>query len=114
MKRIQEITRDGKPFHLTHNQRNLYLYFLAHQRKNPHAPCFVPRCPMQGSYRPGESKEAAYIKIIQLLEDHNLFRVNRTGDSYMQWTLHPPEEQTNEIRPDPRTLAEPQDQVRHC
>ena len=54
MTRLQQITRDGKAFHLTHNQRNLYLYFLAHQRKHPHAPCFIPRCPIQGSYRAGE------------------------------------------------------------
>ena len=101
MTRLQQITRDGEAFHLTHNQRNLYLYFLAHQRKHPHAPCFIPRCPIQGSYRAGESREDSYLKIIQLLEDHNLFRVNRTGDNYMQWTLHPPEEQTNDVRFNP-------------
>jgi hypothetical protein len=27
--------------------------------------------------------------------------VNRTGDNYMQWTLHPPEEQTNDVRSNP-------------
>ena len=102
-----QLIRDGQVLPLTSNQRNLYRYFLAHQKKNPHAPCFVPRCPIQGSYRSGESKEMAYMKIIDLLEGYGLFRVNRTGDSYMQWTLHPPTEQTNEIRSDSRALAEP-------
>lgn len=75
---------------LTHNQRNLYLFFLHHQRSRPDEPCFVPRNPIQGSYNNGEHKDATYKRIIRTLEGYGLFRVDRSGDTYREWTLHPP------------------------
>ena len=115
MEGLQRLTIDGKIVGLTLNQRNLYRYYLAHRKKYGDAPCFIPRNPIQGHYLDKESKLDSYLKIVQTLEDLNLFRVIRQGDNYMNWMLIPPtNEQTNDLRSDSRALADPQDQVRHC
>lgn len=68
--------------HIT--QRNLYLYFLNHRKKNPQAPCFVPKLPMQSSRLP------EYINAINGLEEKKLLRVDRSAPNYTGWILLDP------------------------
>jgi hypothetical protein len=69
---------------LTANQRNLYLYYLAHIKRHPNTPCYVPRNSMT------TNSTERYIKIIDSLEKLNLFTVDRTAVNYTGWIILPP------------------------
>jgi len=78
---------------LSKNQRNLYRYYLAHMKRNPNAPCYVPKNPMTAmTNQDGLTKLGAYIRVIESLENMNLFRVDRTADNYTGWILTPPKQ----------------------
>ena len=74
---------------LSKNQRNLYNYYLAHQKKYKNTPCFVPKNPMLRASSKNETKDESYIRIIETLERMNLFRVDRSSERYTQWILMP-------------------------
>ena len=69
---------------LTINQRNLYMYFLAHRKKNGYHPCFVPRLNMQNS------RMADYIQALKKLEEYGLISVDRRADNYTAWIMKEP------------------------
>lgn len=69
---------------LSINQRNLYLYFLAHRKRNKHVPCYVPKVPFQGN------RIKDYIRCIAACEEKGLFRVDRTSPNYTGWILFDP------------------------
>lgn len=73
-----------KPLSLTINQRNLYLYFLNHKKKNPRVPCYVPRVPMQAS------RTEDHLTALQRLEEQGLVRVDRTSPNYTGWIMLSP------------------------
>ena len=76
---------------LTKNQRNLYRYYLAHMKRHPHTPCYVPKNPMTAmTNEDGLTKLGAYIKIIDSLEKLNLITTDRTADNYTGWIILPP------------------------
>ena len=76
---------------LTKNQRNLYRYYLAHIKRHPDTPCYVPKNPMTSMNNvPGMTKLQAYIKIIDSLENLNLIRTDRSADNYTGWIILPP------------------------
>lgn len=72
------------PVSLTINQRNLYLYFLHHRRKNPRVPCYVPKVPMQAS------RTEDHLIALQRLEEQGLVRVDRSTSNYTGWVMLPP------------------------
>lgn len=67
------------------NQRNLYTYVLYHKRKHRHAPCFVPRMPMQNFRLP------EYLRAIEALEERGLIKVDRSASVYTGWIIDLPE-----------------------
>ena len=69
---------------LTINQRNLYLYFKAHQKKYGNAPCFVPRCPTQ------ISRLQQYLTALIKLEQYGLIYVDRSSGNYTGWIMKEP------------------------
>lgn len=69
---------------LTINQRNLYLYFLAHKKKHKNTPCYVPRCSTQ------VSRLDQYLNALVKLEQYGLMRVDRTSDNYTGWIMLDP------------------------
>lgn len=69
---------------LTTNQRNLYLYYLNHKKKNKHAVCFVPKMPMQST------RMQNYLRAIEALEEKNLISVDRSADNYTGWIIRDP------------------------
>jgi hypothetical protein len=69
---------------LSINQRNLYLYYLNHKRKNPNAPCFVPKVSVQGN------RMADYLKTLERLEQFKLISVERVSDNYTGWIIRDP------------------------
>ena len=76
---------------LTKNQRNLYRYYLAHVKRHPNTPCYVPRNPMTSMNNiPGMTKLDAYIKIIDSLEKLKLISTDRSADNYTGWIILPP------------------------
>jgi hypothetical protein len=90
---------------LSKNQRNLYRYYLAHVKRHPRTPCYVPKNPMTSmNNEPGMTKlqayikiidslenlNLAYIKIIDSLENLNLIRTDRSADNYTGWIILPP------------------------
>lgn len=74
---------------LSKNQRNLYYYYLYHRKKYKNNPCFVPKNPIRKPSNRAETKDESYIRVIDSLERMNLFRVDRSGSSYMEWKLLP-------------------------
>ena len=81
------IMTQEKPLALRINQRNLYRYFLHHQKKYGNTPCFVPRCPSQNS------RVEQYITAVERLEEHGLIRINRSGGHYTAWIMLAPKKQ---------------------
>lgn len=77
--------KQHKSLGLTVIQRNLYLYYLNHKKKNKHAVCFVPKLFMQSTRMPD------YLRAIQVLEEKNLIKVDRTADNYTAWIIKDPE-----------------------
>jgi hypothetical protein len=76
---------------LSKNQRNLYRYYLAHMKRHPNTPCYVPRNPMTSMNNiPGMTKLDAYIKIIDSLEKLKLISTDRSADNYTGWIILPP------------------------
>jgi len=71
---------------LSAGQRNLYCYYLAHIKRHPHTPCYVPRNSMT------TNSIERYIKIIDSLEELNLIRTDRTADNYTGWIMLPPKQ----------------------
>ena len=69
---------------LTANQRNLYRYYLAHIKRHPNTPCYVPKNSMT------TNSTERYIKIIDSLEALNLISTDRTADNYTGWIILPP------------------------
>jgi hypothetical protein len=69
---------------LTINQRNLYLYYLNHKKKNKHAVCFVPKMPMQST------RMQDYLRAIEALEEKKLITVDRSSDNYTGWIIQDP------------------------
>ena len=69
---------------LTINQRNLYLYFLNHQKKRIAAPCYVPRLPSQSS------RLDQYLTALERLEELELIRIDRRANNYTGWIMLPP------------------------
>ena len=69
---------------LSTNQRNLYRYYLAHIKRHPKTPCYVPRNSMT------TNDIRKYIKIIDSLENLNLIRTDRSADNYTGWIILPP------------------------
>jgi len=74
---------------LTVNQRNIYQYFLVHQRRYKDTPCFVPKAPMQSSRVPD------HIRALEALEEKKLIRVIRNHEHYTNWIIKPPEANKN-------------------
>ena len=73
---------------LTINQRNLYHYFLHHQRKyRGRRPCLVPPSPLQNS----PERLNTYLTALERLEEKGLIGIRRDGDDYTQWVMTPPE-----------------------
>lgn len=76
---------------LSKNQRNLYRYYLAHVKRHPNTPCYVPRNPMTSMNNiPGMTRLDAYIKIIDSLEKLKLISTDRSADNYTGWIILPP------------------------
>jgi|LauGreDrversion4_2_1035121.scaffolds.fasta_scaffold36558_3 hypothetical protein len=70
---------------LTITQRNLYLYFLNHFKKNKPGRCFVPHVPSR------KDRETYQIKAVQVLAQKGLIRLDQTASHYTRWTMEPPE-----------------------
>lgn len=69
---------------LTINQRNLYMYFLAHRKKHRRHPCFVPKLNMQNS------RMADYLQALKKLEEYRLISVDRSAENYTAWIMKEP------------------------
>ena len=69
---------------LSAGQRNLYRYYLAHIKRHPHTPCYVPKNSMT------TNSTERYIKVIDSLEELNLISTDRTADNYTGWIMLPP------------------------
>ena len=78
---------ETKTLSLKLNQRNLYQYFLHHQKKYGNTPCFVPRCPSQNS------RVEQYITAVERLEEYGLIRIDRSGGHYTTWIMLAPKKQ---------------------
>ena len=68
---------------LSINQRNLYSYFLVHQKRNKNAPCFIPKSCLVGN------RMDIYIKALAALEKKGLIRVDRSATNYTEWIMLP-------------------------
>ena len=68
---------------LSINQRNLYSYFLSHQKHNKNAPCFVPKLFLVGN------RLEAYLNALAALEKKGLIRVDRSAPNYTGWIMLP-------------------------
>jgi hypothetical protein len=68
---------------LSINQRNLYSYFLAHQKCNKNAPCFVPKIFLVGN------RIDLYLNALAALEKKGLIRVDRSSPNYTGWIMLP-------------------------
>jgi hypothetical protein len=68
---------------LSINQRNLYCHFLAHQKRNKHAPCFVPKLFLVGN------RLETYLNALAALERKGLIRVDRSSPNYTGWIMLP-------------------------
>jgi hypothetical protein len=66
---------------LTINQRNIYTYFLNHNKKYGNTPCFVPKLPAQ------RSRLDQYLQALIKLEQYGLIRVDRTSANYTGWIM---------------------------
>jgi hypothetical protein len=69
------------PLGLSINQRNIYHYFLAHQKRNKHAPCFVPKIPTTAS------RIDDYLNALVALERKGLIIVDRSAQHYTGWIM---------------------------
>lgn len=69
---------------LTINQRNLYMYFLAHRKNHGKQPCFVPKITTQ------LSRMDDYIQALKKLEEYKLISVDRSADNYTAWIMKEP------------------------
>ena len=69
---------------LTINQRNLYMYFLTHRKKNGKQPCFVPKLNMQNS------RMEDYLQALKKLEEYKLISVDRSAANYTGWIMKDP------------------------
>ena len=69
---------------LTINQRNLYMYFLAHRKRHGSHPCFVPKLSMQNS------RMEDYLQALRKLEEYKLISVDRSADNYTAWIMKEP------------------------
>ena len=76
------------PAGLTITSRNLLTYYLNHKKKHPHAPCFVPKMPMQ------KSRLNEYFRAIDVLEERGYLRVERSAPNYTGWIMLAPVEVT--------------------
>ena len=68
---------------LSINQRNLYCHFLAHQKRNKNAPCFVPKLFLVGN------RLETYLNALSALERKGLIRVDRSAPNYTGWIMLP-------------------------
>jgi hypothetical protein len=68
---------------LSINQRNLYCHFLAHQKRNKNAPCFVPKNFLVGN------RLELYLNALSALERKALIRVDRSSPNYTGWIMLP-------------------------
>ena len=68
---------------LSINQRNLYCHFLAHQKRNKHAPCSVPKNFLVGN------RIDMYLNALEALEKKGLIRVDRSAPNYTGWIMLP-------------------------
>jgi hypothetical protein len=68
---------------LSINQRNLYSYFLAHQKRNNNAPCFVPKLFLVGN------RLQPYLNALAALEKKGLISVDRSSPNYTGWIMLP-------------------------
>ena len=68
---------------LSINQRNLYCHFLAHQKRNKNAPCFVPKNFLVGN------RLELYLNALEALEKKGLIRVDRSAPNYTGWIMLP-------------------------
>jgi hypothetical protein len=68
---------------LSINQRNLYCHFLAHQKRNKNAPCFVPKNFLVGN------RLELYLNALEALEKKGLIRVDRSAANYTAWIMLP-------------------------
>lgn len=69
---------------LTINQRNLYMYYLAHRKNHGKQPCFVPKITSQLSRMPD------YLRALEKLEEYKLISVDRSADNYTAWIIKDP------------------------
>jgi hypothetical protein len=70
---------------LTINQRNIYLHFLNHFKKNKPGQCFVPHVPSR------KDREVSQVKAVQVLAQKGLIRLDQTASHYTRWTMELPE-----------------------
>ena len=75
---------DNRPLNLTINQRNLYMYFLNHRKKQPHVPCYVPKVSLQST------RLEDYIRALEKLERLNVIKLERTSVNYTGWIMLEP------------------------
>jgi len=68
---------------LSINQRNLYSYFLVHQKRNKNAPCFIPKSCLVGN------RLETYLNALTALERKGLIRVDRSAPNYTGWIMLP-------------------------
>lgn len=68
---------------LSINQRNLYSYFIVHQKRNKNAPCFIPKSCLVGN------RLEAYLNALAALEKKGLIRVDRSSSNYTGWIMLP-------------------------
>ena len=68
---------------LSINQRNLYSYFLVHQKRNKNAPCFIPKSCLVGN------RLDVYLNALEALEKKGLIRVDRSATNYTEWIMLP-------------------------
>jgi hypothetical protein len=68
---------------LSINQRNLYSYFLVHQKRNKNAPCFIPKSCLVGN------RLETYLNALAALERKGLIRVDRSAPNYTDWIMLP-------------------------
>ena len=72
---------------LSSSQRNLYLYFLNHQEKNPGQPCYVPTSPI------AHGRLNQYLRALERLEELRLVTVDRESEDYQEWVMREPEDE---------------------
>lgn len=81
--KVDEIcwTKQEFPAGLRTHHQNLLTYFQHHRSKYPNAPCFVPKAPNNHLH--------TYLRALEKLEELNLLRVIRDGESYLNWIMAP-------------------------